>query len=422
MKYTLIILILSFSCLASKDIFEPITYGDVSLGDHRIKLNINDFIISKNLKNKLKVEATLIKNSIQWVRVGGVLLKPRARIKIKIKGPAGRYHFGYENQNILLHQNGKFAEAEFFISLFQPEDVIVYQYDKLIGNIIVHPKTIIGKKRKTHVIDYSCFRYKVEIIGLDNEFISVGCKDQPVGKMGSENTMLEVYWTSADYSLLDHAKAPYLATFTNNDPVELTVVNRWGKIKKIKIRAKVPKRFHRLKTAIGLGPYAYYTQEDGAESPSEIVPAVMFYAKFDLNKKNSLRLFDALLYKESLFNNFGVYHANDVAKILDKKITITTLLGFQGMSFKFSSDSELFNQFIFPQGIEINYMHAFGIDGFLVNYGMFLSPDSNVKYNNIWIRWGKRYFWEINYIDWGFEDRYAKTWGLSIGIPFKQFF
>ena len=53
-------------------------------------------------------------------------------------------------------------------------------------------------------------------------------------------------------------------------------------------------------------------------------------------------------------------------------------------------------------------MHAFGIDGFLVNYGMFLSPDSNVQYNNIWIRWGKKYFWEINYIDWGFEDKYAK--------------
>ena len=96
-----------------------------------------------------------------------------------------------------------------------------------------------------------------------------------------------------------------------------------------------------------MATYSYYVQEDGKETPSEVVPAVMLYAKLDLNKKNSLRLFDALLYKESIFNNFGVNHANDVAQIFDKKITITTLLGFQGMSFKFDSNRELFNQFYF---------------------------------------------------------------------------
>lgn len=422
MKFLLLIYIFSISVFASKDIYESITHGEVATGDHRINLSTNDFHINLETKSPVSIKANLVEESIQWVRVGEVLLKPRALITVKIKGKASQFHLNYDKQNILLHQNEEFAEASFYISLFQPEDVLVYQLGRIISQVIVHPKNIIGNKRKTHVIDYSCYRYKVEITGMDNEFLSVGCRDYQIGKFGDEKYLVELYWTSADYTLLDNSQTPYIAILTNNDPIEMTVVNRWGKIKKITIKARVPQRYKRLKTALGFGPYALYASENNQQSPTEIAPAFMIYAKFDLDKSNSLRAFDALIYKEALFNNVGVYYANDVANVYDKKITITTLLGFQGMTFKFNNDSELFNQFIFPQGLEVVYNHAFGIENFTFVYGMFLSPTESVKYNNLWIRWGKKYFWELNYIDWGYDDKYAKTWGLSIGIPFMQFF
>jgi hypothetical protein len=413
----------SISTYATSNMFKSITTGEVSLGDHRIELHESDFKVLKEIKSKynVEIEAYLLKNSIQWVRVGGVLLKPRARLKIIIKGGAKDYHLSYDSQNILLHQNANQAEAEFYVSLFQPEDIKLYYKNNSIGEVYLHSKKITNS-RKTHVIDYSCYRYKLEIIGLDNEFVSVGCRDHKIGKFGKEAYMVEVYWTSADYTLPDYAQPPYLATFLNNNPVELTVVNREGKQKKISIKAQIPKRAYKLKTAIGFGPYAFNVSENGANTDSKVAPAFMIYAKYDLDKKNSLRAFDALIYKDALFNNSGVYYANDVAKVADNKITITTLLGFQGMSFQFDKDSKRFDQFIFPQGLEVVYKNAFGMENFTFVYGMFLSPSDSVKYNNIWIRWGTKYFWEINYIDWGVDDKYAKTWGLSIGIPFMQFF
>ena len=79
---------------------------------------------------------------------------------------------------------------------------------------------------------------------------------------------------------------------------------------------------------------------------------------------------------------------------------------------------------IFPQGIEFLWKHAFGIKNYIVGGGGFASPSETVDYQNLWIRWGKDYFWELNYIYWGIpeEDHNAKMWGLSIGFPFKPFF
>lgn len=415
-----VFMLFSLFSSASEKIFTDITTGDVAIGEDRIALYEKDFLVDVEIPD-IKHNIFLRNGTIQWVRVDKILLKPRARIAIFLEHPVDSLHIKYSQNVILFHQHKQKAYAEFYVSLFQPEDIFIYKNDKKIGKIRIHPKLDI-RNRETHVIDYSCGRYKLKVDGLDNEFLSIGCRDYPIGNFPKETNMVEAYWTSADYTLLDGTPPPYLITFLHSKPVEMTVVNRWGKIKKISIKATLPKRRHRLKTAYGLGPYAFYTEEGSEIKESTVVPAFMLYMKYDLDKDNSIRLFDALLYKESLFNNAGIYYANDVAKVYDRKITITTLLGFQSMQFKFDSDSELYNQFIFPQGLEVTWIHALGKPGYLINFGMFLSPSESIKYSNLWVRWGRKYFWELNYIDWGFEDQYAKTWGLSIGFPFKQFF
>jgi hypothetical protein len=423
-KYFLLILALitcfNKNLFAISTIHTPITYGDVAIGESKIPLKATDFSIKIKLKG-YKATAKLNDSSIQWVRVDQILLKPRIRLNIKINDASNNIHLSYDNQSILVHHTKDYGEAEFYFSLFQPENVLIYEGSEIIGSVEIAPKQNLNK-RQTHVIDNTCARYKIKITGMDNEFLTMGCRAHRIGKMGKERYYLEVFWTSAEYTLLDGSSPPYLATFLDSRPAEMIVVNKLGHEKLISIRAKIPKRNHRIKTAYGLGPYALYSQEDGNINTSEVAPAIMLYSKFDLDEKNSIRGFDALIYGSSLFNNIGLYYANDVAQLLDRDLTITTLLGMQGMTFKFSGDTELFNQFIYPQGIELLWKNAFGIKNFIFSYGMFLSSSDTVKYNNLWIRWGKKYFWEINYIDWGYDDKYAKTWGLSIGIPFKQFF
>ena len=51
-----------------------------------------------------------------------------------------------------------------------------------------------------------------------------------------------------------------------------------------------------------------------------------------------------------------------------------------------------------------------------------LKYKSEIDYKNIWIRAGKKYFWELNYIQWSQNGRSAKSFGLSVGIPFMSFF
>ena len=137
---------------------------------------------------------------------------------------------------------------------------------------------------------------------------------------------------------------------------------------------------------------------------------------------NSIRGFDAAVWKKSTFNNAGVYFASDIASILDGKLTITTLLGMQHLYFQFDKKYETISEPIFPQGIEFLYKHAFGIKNYIVSGGAFISPSETIDYQNIWIRWGKNYFWELNYIYWGKDQFDAGMYGLSIGLPFKGFF
>ena len=57
-----------------------------------------------------------------------------------------------------------------------------------------------------------------------------------------------------------------------------------------------------------------------------------------------------------------------------------------------------------------------------MTYGKFLSTDTDEQYDNIWLRWGRNYFWELNYIKWGRDNQEVKTYGLSIGFPIGNLF
>jgi len=403
---------------------DNITFGDVNIGQNRMRLRAKFFKIKMRMNKKVKISARLIEDSFEWIRIKDILLTPRGRLSITINGNAHQYSIQYKERSIHLQEERGKSHTEIYVALYQNSPIRIYEDGKLIGTIEVFAKSL-NKKYNTHLSDYSCSRNNVKVKGLDGEFLSLGCRTQRIGRYGKEKPMLEVLWTSPNWKLKDKSDPPYVAVFLTNKPVKLKVVNHQGIEKNIEIRAKVPKRLHRINTAIGFGPYAFDTtyqsdleDKDTLEEITETTaPAVMLYYNYKISDTLSIRGFDALIKKESVFNNFGAYFANDIGSAFDKRITVTTLIGMQHLYFKFNDNTKEISEPIFPQGVEFLFRNAFDIKNYVIGGGFFLSPNESIDYQNIWIRWGKGFFWELNYIYWGKEEFSAKMWGLSIGLP-----
>lgn len=395
-----------------------ISFGPVEVGASRIPLKLSDFKIFKSKKSP-EIVASFQEDSVQWVRTNNNLLTPRALLRITINSE-GNYHIEYLGRKIIPQGHQK-KFVDLYVDLFTPGHVLILKNAKEIEKITLETK-LKAKKGEVHLIDYSCSRYNVEIEGLDDEYLSVGCLMDRTGKFGKERPRLTVSWTTTNYSLVTGSPPPYITIFKNSIPAEFQLVDREGNIKNVSIKVKIPRRLKRLKTALGVGPYGFRAQREDAVNATSIAPAAMAYARLDLTNTTSFRLFNALVTNKSFFNNAGIYFAYELADAFDQRLQFVPLLGLQGLSFKFNSASPTSHKIIYPQGLEVVYNHAFGITNYQIVYGMFLSTQSQETYDNAWIRWGKKYFWEVNYIRWGRNTERAQTWGLSIGIPFLSFF
>jgi hypothetical protein len=408
---------------------ENISFGEVEIGQNRMKLRAKFFDIKVSKSQNIDVKAQLIDDSFQWIRIKDILLTPRGRISVNIKGSASDYSLSYQERSIILQQRKDFAHTELYLALFQNSPIYIYKNGKIAGKIEVFAKKL-NPKYNTHLVDYSCSRNNVKVKGLKGEFLSMGCRTQRIGRYGKEKPLLEVLWSSANWRLIDGGTPPYIAVFLSNKPVKLKVKNHLGEIRNIEIIARVPKRLHRVNTAIGFGPYSFETtyqsdlEDDDTieEKYAPMAPTFMLYFNYKMSDTASVRGFDALIKKDSTFNNFGAYFANDISFAFDNRLTITTLIGMQHLYFSFDEDTPEISEPIFPQGIEFLFRNAFDIKNYVVGGGIFLSPSESVDYQNIWIRWGKGFFWELNYIYWGKEEFSAKMYGLSIGLPLVGLF
>ena len=397
-----------------------VSFGPVQLGEKRLPIDLKKIKITNTITN-LKVKTYFIKNSIQWVRSESNLLTPRARLTAIIYSTSSKTVFKYKGVTIIPEHRKKYLYTQLYVSLFNPGNIIVMDGKEKLGEISLKFVEQ-DKNTKTHLIDYSCSRYGVKISGADGEYLSVGCRLDRVGKSGNEKAKLAVTWTAANLKLLDGTLPPYTSFFRSNAPVIATVIDKSGKIKKISIKVTLPKRLYKLKLAYGLGPYMFTSEDRGLKISSKIAPSLMLYGNYYLTGSTSIRFFDALVFHESIFNNFGVYFAYNLATALDSRIMLVPLLGVQGLTFRFKKGFNTYFRAIYPQGFELAYKHPFGWENYLLVYGTFLSPSDVKQYQNLWIRFGKRIFWEINYISWNHNLMSSRMWGLSIGVPLGKFF
>jgi hypothetical protein len=117
-----------------------------------------------------------------------------------------------------------------------------------------------------------------------------------------------------------------------------------------------------------------------------------------------------------------LYLGSDLGKFYDDRLVISSLIGFQTLTYQFDHNDDAFTQIIFPQGVELSMHHPFGLENSKFSLGGFLSPQSNITYQNFWARFGSKVFVEFNYINWAYGTREAAMYGLSVGFPILQAF
>lgn len=412
-KFLILILIL---LLAQTAMAQTFNLGRFSIGESRIHLELEDFLIHK--EHDL-VEANWNSQSVQWIRNESNLLVPRALLKISAKDDSGLIHFEYQNKYIIPSKTGSVVYSDVYIDLFNPDTLLVFRGKTLLDKIIIEARPTKNARSK-QLIDYSCSPYNISINGIDNEYLSLGCKMFKIGNFGKEVPRLEITLSSTNLRLMNDSKPPYILYLEDNSPVELKMKNHAGAERTLQLQANLPSRLPRLKTAFGLGPYLYDSKQGTSEQRSNFAPSFMLYGKFDLTDTASFKAFDALLYSKSYFNNSGLYFSYDLASAFDERVLINALLGFQGLHYRYKAHDKTVFRLIYPQGFEVIYKHAFK-ENYNLTYGMFLSTTSET-YTNAWIRYGKGTFLEFNYINWGHQLSEIKMWGLSVGIPFFNLF
>lgn len=417
-------LILSQSTLANNKL---ISFGDVQIGADRINLILEDFKVSIKQKANIPIKAELAPGSVQWIRdASSNLLIPRARLQIDVGSLSSTIAGKYSNEIVIPEKTKKGSSFDLYVNLFNPDLVIIKRGTEIIGEVGIKvddiSQKIKARNQKTKLIDYSCTRYRLDFKGLEHEYMSIGCKLERIETNGKETPRLVVTWSTTNYTLLDGSSPPFKVILHGSDPASIIVRDSNGKNKKITISAKLPKRLHRLKTAIGFGPYMFEPRDGDKSRNQGVAPALMFYGRYDLQASTSLRFFNATVASGSLFNNGGIYFAYELADAFDGRLELVPLLGAQILSFDYDDENSAYHKAIYPQGAELIWNNAFNIENYLVGYGMFLSTSSKRDYQNLWIRWGRGYFWELNYINWEEDGFKAKMWGLSIGLPLFQAF
>lgn len=394
----------------------------------KIKLNPKDFTVKIDFINDKDIPKLLVKvakNSVKWVRIGDLTI-PKLRLMVMLKDKQKESFFlNYKDTNHTFQDHKKISYTEVTYSVFEKSKIKLYRNDKYIADIKVNIKP----REENIIIDYSCSRNNIKIDIPKSDLISVGCTTKRIGKIGHEKPLLTVHWISPTLKtqITDTPinKSVFITTKSNHLKLESSQNNE---LVMLHIHAKIPKRLHRMFTAYGFGPSYFETKITNNDKPvsqrseetdiDPVAPSLYFYLNYKISETSSIRGFDAATFSKSKFNNAGIYLGNDFGFSLDNRLYFSTLLGVQYLYFQFDNDSEKVSEPIFPQGVEFMYRHLFDIPNYIISGGLFLSTSSEIDYKNIWLRWGKNYFWEVNYINWGNSDFNAKTIGLSVGIPF----
>lgn len=403
---------------------KEVTRGAGSKSSAKFELSLENFRFDVLNRSGSKIDVMWQVDSIEWIRVQSALVLPRAIMRIVVRNHAEDMIIKYGSQSITFTRlNETESYAKFFYSLLHSEPIRIFHAGKEVAIVNVWKKIPSNAQpRQYHHADYSCASYDIEITQLDYEYLSYGCFTEQVGRFNSQKNVLHLLWVASNVrSESDTTPAYHLQFFESGEKQFLVKVNNQERV--VKISSKFNHRANRLFVGMGLGPYKFQTAENERLADNQFAPALMFYLNYRLTEKSSARVFDAALWRGTYFNNLGVYFGYEAVKVFDNRIDITGLFGFQAVTFKYdAADARLMHEYIFPQGFEVNYRHAFGWKNYTLGFGVFISPVDDNPYVNMWLRFGPKVFGELNWISWQKGKQKADMYGISVVFPIGYYF
>lgn len=396
---------------------DVISDGDlqIQLRDFNFHSSNSDFTVEMN------------EDSLKWRRNELQHLNPFVKVQIKTSLVPETHVIQYQSQIYSSSKTDSNSVYTIDYNLFQPQPILILHPSTSVQIGIIKVEIQSASTRQPILVDHSCVPQNLTIKLISTikpVYMTTRCQLDSYGRHGSETSVLIVSLQSPQLNF-GTEKVPsdsIQVRLHNSQSSHVQARELSGSLHAIEVTATLPKRFHRLKTALGFGPYIYQTKDAISTKDQVITPSYMLYGKYDLTGLSSIKFFDALIATETVFNNSGVYYSYDLASALDQRLIVNALLGVQGIHYRFPGDSSIDFTTTAPQGFEIVYKHAFGFKNYNFMYGGFFSTNPSEPYINTWVRYGKGYFWELNYIKWEFEQKQISMFGLSVGIPFLQFF
>ncbi len=398
----------------------------VITGDDHPAPDLADFPVSVE-DSSVAVEARWVAKSVRWVRAKDGLPVPRARLRVAVQAAPERLLLRWRGRAVQFQAGPDGASAEIFVPLLDGGEARLEVDGRPASRIKISARAAsAGAANARHAIDHTCSAYRVQVAGLDDAYLSMSCRMIPIGRIGSEEALLEVRWSAAGVTLPDGGAPPLTADLRDGRPARTTMIGPDGKSRVVALSASVPQRLHRLRLAWGGGPYGLSSSAGSGNGPAG---ALMLYGNFRLRTEDnlSLRAFEAAIGQSpvhtSFLNNLGLYFAYDAVRAADSRLIMTILLGAQTVTFAPQGLARpAYNEVIAPQGFELSYPHAFGFKNRSLSGGLFLQPGTSKRYQNLWVRYGGRWFGELNYLSWRANTHFATTWGFSVGAPLAQFF
>ncbi|MBI5202856.1 MAG: hypothetical protein HY925_14790 [Elusimicrobia bacterium] len=363
----------------------------------------------------------------RWVRYPDGMPVALGELHLSVKAAPERTLIRWRGKAAALQAEGDGSKAELFVPLLEGGEAEVLVDGKRVATVRSTARAPLAtRKNRRHAIDHSCSPWRPKLSGLDDAFVTMNCRHVPVGPVFGAQTVVELQVAAAPATLPDGSPAVFTAHLRDGSLTRTSLLGPDGSSRIVEMAAQVNPVWHRLRLALGFGPYGL---DSSAPKGNGATGSVMLYANYRLRPEDnlSIRAFDAAVTRDpsgaAFFNNFGLYFAHDLARVMDRRITLTALLGVQTVTFAPNGLShETYGEGLAPQGLELTYLDAFGRKNRTLNAGAFVQPSDNKLYDNFWLRYGGRFFYELNYISWSSGNRRARMWGVSMGVPFTQLF
>jgi len=380
------------------------------------------------------LQLALAPGSLQWVRVGKLVLVPRAVLIVTATGiSAGQVRYGdFAHPFVIEDGVGRVEVPVALLSL--PEQPIEIETRR--GNVARTERHLLvfaprAEQRGRVLFDSSCSPYGLRVLHgaiPAAAWLYVGCRQVRTAHADRVAATLELFavWggvgPTLDVDGTDTAPViPGLYALRVAPEPGFVTLQAGGDALTLGYSAapELPAAF----LGVGIGPYGY-RYRDGATEIDAVVPVVTLYAGYAFTPSVRLVYFNATIPDAHGSVDQGLYLWLEQARFLDERMSFNLLLG--GNVLVYGHDRATTARFSVPQGFELVVRDLFATNRNLTAGAFLYPPLQGRSYYNVWLRWGSpQLFGELNFIEWqepdGKQRTRSRAAGVSFGAPLVRF-